>query len=65
MRNSLMVSWGGVLKGKPMLWNTINDLWDTMPNQGLWLGAATGVVVVLFGATAAYKFSKPKSHQTI
>jgi hypothetical protein len=64
MRNSLMVSWGGVLKGKPMLWNTINDLWDTMPNQGLWL-SATGVVVVLFGVTAAYKFSKPKSHQTI
>lgn len=38
-----------------MLGDTITKLWDTITNQWLWLSAA-GVLVVLVGLFAAYKF---------
>jgi hypothetical protein len=47
-----------------MSWDTFNSLWETIPVQWLWVGAA-GIVVIIFGVFAAYKFYKLKSYDAI
>jgi hypothetical protein len=47
-----------------MSWDTFNSLWETIPTQWLWFGAA-GIVVIIFGVFAAYKFYKSKSYDAI
>jgi hypothetical protein len=47
-----------------MLWETVTNLWDTIPNQLLWFGAAT-VLVALFWVVAAYNFYKAKPYEAV
>ena len=46
------------------LWNSLNNLSDTITNQWLWFGAAA-VLVVLIGVFEAYKFYKSKPYDAI
>ena len=39
-----------------MLWDWINNLWDTLTNHWVWFSVA-GVSAVLVGSVAAYKFA--------
>ena len=47
-----------------MLWDTFNNLWDSIDNQWL-LFSAAAVLVVLFGVLAGYKFYKSKPYDAI
>ena len=48
-----------------MQWDTLNNLWDTIANQPLWLGVAVVLVVLVLVFLAAYKTYKPKPRDTI